>query len=215
MQKLFPLLLILGWKLLFQMSIINKQTADVIIETIELSNKLKLTTKFDDALEAVNKAIITGAPDSEIYRLLENIAANKSWSTEQAKMLQKTIAEKGGWIGKYFDSDLKPKWPENDGFVKGTEKIITLSPGTIIDRYGTPGGRFASPVGTPYDSRSLVPGTKETLPYCIYEVVEPLEVKAAVVAEWFGKPGGGIQYALEKDMDFQKLLDRGIIRQVN
>lgn len=84
-------------------------------------------------------------------------------------MLQKTIAEKGGWIGKYFDSDLKPKWPENDGFVKGTED----------------------------------------------EVVEPLEVKAGVVAEWFGKPGGGIQYALEKDMDFQKLLDRGIIRQVN
>ena len=100
------------------MSIINKQTADVIIETIELSNKLKLTTKFDDALEAVNKAIITGAPDSEIYRLLENIAANKSWSTEQAKMLQKTIAEKGGWIGKYFNSDLKPKCPENDGFMK-------------------------------------------------------------------------------------------------
>jgi len=79
----------------------------------------------------------------------------------------------------------------------------------------TAGGRFASPVGTPYDSRFLVPGTKETFPYCIYEVVEPLEVKAAVVAEWFGKPGGGIQYALEKDMDFQKLLDRGIIREVN
>ena len=131
----------------------------------------------------MDKAFITGAPDSERYRLLENRPANKACSTEQAKMLKKWFAENGGWIGKYFDSDLKPKWPENDGFVKGTEEIITLSPGTIVDRYGTPGGRFASPVGTPYDSRFLVPGTKETFPYCIYEVVEPLKVKASVVAE--------------------------------
>ena len=105
--------------------------------------------------------------------------------------------------------------PEKYGVVNCSEYIIPLSPGTIIDRYVTPEGRFASPVGTPYDSRSLVPGTKETFPYCIYEVVEPLEVKAAVVAEWFGKPDRGIQYALEIDMDIQKLLDRGIIKEVN
>lgn len=46
-------------------------------------------------------------------------------------------------------------FPPNNGFL-GKATKITLKPGTIVDRYGYPGGRFASPVGTPAEMRALL-----------------------------------------------------------
>jgi len=42
-------------------------------------------------------------------------------------------------------------------------------------------------VGTPYDCRSLAPGT-ETKPYNVYEVVKPVEALSGKIAPWFDKP---------------------------
>lgn len=183
-------------------------------EAIELGNTLKIATKFDDALAAVERAVIKGAPDNEIYTLMENAVGNKSWSVAEAKQLQAKIAEKGEWIGKYYNSDMSPKWPPNDGFA-GALKTKTMQPGMKFDRYGYPTGRFGSPVDTPYDSRALLPGTKETSPYNVYEVVESFNMQEGTIAPWFGKPGGGIQYVLNDGRSFQDLINAGIIRKVN
>jgi len=51
----------------------------------------------------------------------------------------------------------------------GEPQVVTLQPGTKIDRYGYEGGSFVAPEGTPYEMRSLAPGT-ETKPYNVYEV---------------------------------------------
>ena len=59
-------------------------------------------------------------------------------STSEIASLKREIAERGGWIGKYYNSDMSAKWPSNGGFTHPLtdSDIITLQPGTVIDRYG-------------------------------------------------------------------------------
>lgn len=88
---------------------------------------------------------------------------------------------------------------------------MTLQPGIRIDRYGYEGGSFVAPEGTPYEKRSLAPGT-DVKPYHVYEVVKPVEAIGGEVAPWFDQPGGGIQYMLRKSI--HELLDSGYIKAV-
>ncbi len=78
-------------------------------------------------------------------------------------------------------------------------------------RYGSDFGTFTSPEGIPYEMRALAPGT-DMKPYSVFEVVEPINVKAGEIAPWFDEPGGGIQYLLPDTVD--KLLDAGILRRI-
>jgi len=113
-------------------------------------------------------------------------------------------------INKWVDEEGNIIWPPNRGF-DGEPVKVTLEPGTRIDRYGYEGGTFASPVGTPYDCRSLAPGT-ETKPYNVYEVVKPVEALSGKIAPWFDKPGGGIQY--EFSQSIKEMLEAGILKRV-
>ena len=101
-------------------------------------------------------------------------------------------------------------WPKNDGF-ESTPIDEVLQPGTRIDRYGSDFGSFTSPEGIPYEMRAVAPGTK-LKPYSVFEVVEPINVKAGKIAPWFDEPGGGIQYLLPDTVD--ELLDAGVLRRI-
>lgn len=101
-------------------------------------------------------------------------------------------------------------WPKNDGFAS-TPIDEVLQPGTRIDRYGSDFGSFTSPEGIPYEMRAVAPGT-DLKPYSVFEVVEPINVKAGEIAPWFDEPGGGIQYLLPDTVD--ELLDAGILRRI-
>lgn len=58
-----------------------------------------------------------------------------------------------------------PYWPPNRGAL-GEVWRITLPVGTLVDRYGYPGGPFVSPVGTPYPMRAfLLVLIKSLIPY--------------------------------------------------
>ncbi|MDD7811649.1 glycohydrolase toxin TNT-related protein [Mycobacterium sp. CSUR Q5927] len=49
-------------------------------------------------------------------------------------------------------------WPGNDGFPSGyVPQPAQLPDGTIIDRFGSAGGRYLAPDGTPFADRSLAP----------------------------------------------------------
>jgi hypothetical protein len=102
-------------------------------------------------------------------------------------------------------------WPANRGFLEGTVERKFLMPGDMFDRYGFGGGKFASPTGTPFEMRSLRPGS-ESLPYNNYRVIKPFEVNSGCVAPAFNKPGLGTQYELPVSID--TLLKRGIIEKV-
>ncbi len=102
-------------------------------------------------------------------------------------------------------------WPKNEGFA-GTPKEIILKPGKLIDRYGEPTGKYASPKGTPFAMRAL-PEDYRNGSYYVYEVLQPVSVKSGRAARWFGQMGGGTQYMF--DVSIQELLDSGILREVD
>ena len=92
-----------------------------------------------------------------------------------------------------------PYWPPNRGAL-GEVRSITLPVGTLVDRYGYPGGTFVSPVGTPYPMRALPPGSNQK-PYTIYRVLKPIDnVAASKIMPWFGEIGLGTQYELPKSV---------------
>lgn len=116
---------------------------------------------------------------------------------------------------KWKDDSGNIMWPENDGFDGGTRKMV-LKPKTMIDRYGYNGGRFTAPLGTPYEKRSLFPGTKEEKPYHIFEVKKKVKVKEGVTAAWFDEPGGGIQYVFDNSIEYylgNGTLEEKLVRQ--
>ncbi len=108
------------------------------------------------------------------------------------------------------ESDGKPRWPADNGFDGTTNPKFILEPGTIFDRYGDPGGYYASPFNTPYEQRSLFPGPRGD--YNVYQVPKPIMVEKGFVAQWFGQPGGGVQYYFNQSIE--ELLDIGAIQQI-
>ncbi|MFL6123140.1 glycohydrolase toxin TNT-related protein [Actinophytocola sp.] len=113
------------------------------------------------------------------------------------------------------------QWPPNDGAVEGSERHVTLPEGTVLDRFGGENGRFLSPMdtdGTPYhySERAIFPDNAE-VGYHVYVVADPsgLPGTLADVAPALGQPGGGRQFTLNDDVNVQRLLAEGVIREVH
>lgn len=85
-------------------------------------------------------------------------------------------------------------FPPENGF-KGAASDDILEPGTVIDRYGGPDGRFAAPEGTGFSERGL-PLVSKAAHYHRYLVMEPIPVQRGTAAGsfWFASPGGGTQF---------------------
>ena len=92
----------------------------------------------------------------------------------------------------WLQADCRYLFPQRDGFA-GPARIVLLRPGTVVDRFGYPGGRFLAPADASYMGRA-VPYDRLKMPYFRYEVVRPLRVAAGKAAPWFDQPGGGMQY---------------------
>jgi len=94
-----------------------------------------------------------------------------------------------------------PGWPPNYGFAAGKDSVITLLPGSKIDRFGHPGGEFVSPAGTPFGQRAL-PDVSFKKDYHVYEVVVNIPgVRAGPAEPWFRQVGGGSQYQLPQSVN--------------
>jgi Tuberculosis necrotizing toxin len=112
--------------------------------------------------------------------------------------------------GKWVDDNGKILWPTNNGF-SGTPMITKLKAGAKFDRYGSSTGKFASPLGTPANQRSLSPGMVSK-PLTKYEVIKPFDVQSGKIAPWFGESGGGVQYKFDKSV--KDLLLEGYIKEI-
>ncbi|MBY6019644.1 glycohydrolase toxin TNT-related protein [Halomonas denitrificans] len=102
-------------------------------------------------------------------------------------------------------------WPPNMGF-QGTSRSTTLRPGSVVDRYGSPGGYFVAPIGTPFGQRSL-PEHVRGLRYTRFEVLKPINVRSGPAAPWFGQSGGGTQFLLPQRAS--TLIRSGHLRIIN
>ena len=104
-------------------------------------------------------------------------------------------------------------WPPNKGQL-GPVSTVELQPGTLIDRYGSPRGSFVAPQGTSFSERALPSYYEDNVPFFQYEVVKPLpNATQSKVLPWFGQKGLGIQFELEKPI--QWYLDNGFLEQKN
>ncbi|ORB60166.1 hypothetical protein BST43_03650 [Mycobacteroides saopaulense] len=96
-----------------------------------------------------------------------------------------------------YPSDLDPAKPYA---VPGTViDNAQLPKGTILGRFGYPGGEWLAPEGTPFAKLSLPPDSA-IKPYFEYAVSDPTKlppgwrIEQSQVAPWFNQPGMGPQY---------------------
>ena len=150
-------------------------------------------------------AVAGVAPDIGIVQPVATAAAQSETKAPANRPANARADLDSRWI----DTNGRYIFPPNDGF--STPAVdMTLVPGTQIDRYGQPGGRFLAPTGTPYEARAL-PYDKTKMDYYRYEVLKPLLVKAGMITPWFDQPGGGVQYKSDKPV--QQLIDEGYLRE--
>lgn len=109
------------------------------------------------------------------------------------------------------NKSLVPYYPPNSGFAQAPGRYSLLT-GTVVDRYGSLGGSFLSPQGTPSWARALPYGA-ETRQLRAFEVMKPFEVDAGYAAPWFGQRGGGVQYDLGR-RSVSDLIDGGYLREL-
>jgi hypothetical protein len=74
-------------------------------------------------------------------------------------------------------------------------RLLELSPGTEIDRFGVGDGNLAYAIGTPFEQRSLVPDWVHR-PYHVYRIRRPLQALSGNAIPWFEQPGGGTAFLL-------------------
>jgi len=67
----------------------------------------------------------------------------------------------------WLQTDCRYHFPPRDGFA-GPSKTVLLRPGTVVDRFGRPGGRFLAPADASYMGRA-VPYDRLKMPYFRYE----------------------------------------------
>ncbi len=106
---------------------------------------------------------------------------------------------------------LVPYYPPNNGF-SATPKVITLNPGTLVQRIGDFKGRYLAPAGTPAPMLSLPPNQMGQ-PITIFEVQQPMQVLSGTVAPWFYQLGGGTQY-FSPNMGVNDLVNANYLKRV-
>lgn len=120
-----------------------------------------------------------------------------------------TVANRG-----WYNADGTINYPPYPGSVPGTEKNVTLQPGQVVGRYGEikPKTVFTTDPNASSKSLSLPPNTSPST-YTEIQVLKPIEVKQATIAEWpIGSGnGGGTQYVFPRplsdlDGDFIKII---------
>ncbi|MFF4603039.1 TNT domain-containing protein [Streptomyces sp. NPDC001339] len=127
----------------------------------------------------------------------------------------------------FFAKWKKDNWdwayPGNDGF-DGIPRTVTLKPGTILDRFGSPKGSFLSPVANQnpdlYQARSIPPSNLHTYPndvecnYHRYRVNKEFTVQQGRIAAWFGQAGGGTQVKLGGETKVADLLNSKSLEEI-
>lgn len=101
-------------------------------------------------------------------------------------------------------------WPENGGFEgEATETVLTEN--TIIARYGSEYGHYATDVGTQPTELSL-PYDTDTIEYHEYRVCGEVTCLSGKISSAFDVEGGGKQYAFGKS--FAEMVSDGTLERI-
>jgi len=91
------------------------------------------------------------------------------------------------------------------------QRLMILTPGTEVDRFGDQMGNTVYAARTRYPHRSLPPDYIDR-PYRVYRVRDPLRALTGTAIPWFGQPGGGMAYLLPRSI--RDLLHEGALVEI-
>jgi RHS repeat-associated protein len=92
-------------------------------------------------------------------------------------------------------------FPPNDGFVFKYNNL-TLKEGDYLERLGSWGGNYASPLGTPFGEKSL-PINRIFDQYTAFKVIKPIRgITGGPVLPWFGAQGYGWQWKFPNNFNY-------------
>lgn len=93
----------------------------------------------------------------------------------------------------------------------GGKRLVTLPPGTELDRYGEPSGNTLYAARTEWENRSE-PAEIRDWPYHVYRLRRPVRAVTGTVIPWYDQPGGGTAYVLERPV--ADLLAEGAVEEI-
>ena len=117
-----------------------------------------------------------------------------------------------GYLRLFYDAVAKSwRYPPQGGYQLTPLGVPVVGPATLIegqlvDRFGSEGGTYLSPQGTPYGARGIPPESLNPFPggepcnYYRYRVLKPFSVNAGPIAPALGQPGFGLQYVLSSTL---------------
>lgn len=98
-------------------------------------------------------------------------------------------------------------WPDGEGY-EGNPAEVVLPTNTIIARYGSEHGHYATDVGTTPAELSL-PYDTDTQEYHEYRICSDVACRSGKISPAFDMPGGGTQYTFGKS--FAEMINDGTI----
>ncbi len=139
-----------------------------------------------------------------------------------------------GYLKLFYDKVAKSwRYPPQGGYQLTPLGVPVVAPvslieGQLIDRFGSEGGTYLSPQGTPYAARGIPPESLNPFPggepcnYYRYRVLKPFSVNSGPIAPALGQPGFGLQYVLSNTLfagvtervDVSYLLTNGYVERV-
>lgn len=157
----------------------------------------------DDLVRGVSKSVFKSSftASEEIAEQAWTFFKNEDWTSLENLFNTHNLNKYNGIV-----------YPPNNGAINFVKKTLDLSDFNgvlIIDRYGSPTGKFTSPVNTPFPQRALPSSYASQTPQK-YKVLKPIpNVEEGQIIPWFGQPGLGIQYKLEKSVQYY--IDEGYL----
>jgi Tuberculosis necrotizing toxin len=177
---------------------------DRVAHGVRVGGKLDEVGKIAETLLSRGRRILGDLPLNQ-ENLAQLYKAGRL-TMDEARVLAKSVDWRdatGWWI-----------YPPNDGFnTIPRPAILRAGDNITIDRYGSPRGSFASPVGESKAARALPKDTDfSPTNYHVYKVAEDVEVLAGKATPWFDQAGGAVQFKLASRI--QDLLDDGRLIEV-
>jgi hypothetical protein len=91
------------------------------------------------------------------------------------------------------------------------KRLVTLPPGTELDRYGDPSGNTLYTAGTEFPYRSH-PAERAEAEYHVYRLRYAVRALTGTAVPWFDQPGGGVAFLLERSV--AELLEEGVLEEI-
>jgi hypothetical protein len=116
-----------------------------------------------------------------------------------------------------LDAAAAPHYAElRERLTGGGELLIELPPQLPVDRIGALDGVNLFPTGTSVEERALPPTALEGgAALHRFLTADDVLVRASIVAPWFGRPGGGLRFAIADDFTgIRDLVAAGRLRRV-